>query len=114
MSAVKTQVLRTRESGMILYLVAAGVGLLIGFLGLAVDLVSYYTVRSEAQRAADAAALAGASVFVTSGCTGGVSGVACISAAVHTAQESPCWGSGRRPTAMRSRLFFSKYSAFRS
>src|ERR1700722_850024 len=88
MRAVKTQVLRTRESGMILYLVAAGMVLLIGVLGLAVDLVSFYTVRSEAQRAADAAALAGASVFVTSGCTGGVSGLACTSAAVHTAVES--------------------------
>jgi Putative Flp pilus-assembly TadE/G-like len=88
MRAGKTQVLRTKESGMILYLVAAGMVLLIGVLGLAVDLVSYYTVRSEAQRAADAAALAGASVFVTSGCTGGVSGVACTSAAVHTAVEN--------------------------
>lgn len=88
MRAGKTQVLRTNESGMILYLVAAGMVLLIGVLGLAVDLVSFYTVRSEAQRAADAAALAGASIFVTSGCTGGVSGVACTSGAVHTAVEN--------------------------
>ena len=88
MRAGKTRVRRNKESGMILYLVAAGMVLLIGVFGLAVDLVSYYTVRSEAQRAADAAALAGASVFVTSGCTGGVSGVACTSAVVHTAVEN--------------------------
>jgi hypothetical protein len=42
---------------------------LLGACGLAVDLCGLYVARSEAQRAADAAALAGATVFVTSGCT---------------------------------------------
>ena len=88
MRAGKTPMRRNRESGMVLYLVAASIVLLIGVLGLAVDLVSYYTVRSEAQRAADAAALAGASVFAASGCTGGVSGTACTSGSVQTAVAS--------------------------
>jgi hypothetical protein len=80
--------LRRRESGMTLYLVAAGLVVLTGVLGLGIDLVSFYTVRSEAQRAADAAALAGASVFINSGCTGGVSGVACTSPAVQAAAKN--------------------------
>jgi hypothetical protein len=88
MRAGKTPMRRSKEAGIVLYVVAASMVLLIGVLGLAVDLVSYYTVRSDAQRAADAAALAGASVFVTSGCTGGVSGTACTSGAVHTAVAS--------------------------
>ncbi len=88
MRAGKTPMRRSKEAGIVLYLVAASMVLLIGVLGLAVDLVSYYTVRSEAQRAADAAALAGASVFAASGCTGGVSGTACTSGAVQTAVAS--------------------------
>ncbi len=71
-----------KELGMTLYLMAAGMVVLIGVLGLSIDLVSFYTVRSEAQRSADAAALAGAKVFVTSGCTGGASGTACTSSTV--------------------------------
>lgn len=44
---------------------------LLGVLALAIDLGMLYVGRSEAQRAADAAALAGAYVFMQSGCTGG-------------------------------------------
>lgn len=53
----------TREDGAVLLLVAVGAVALVGMLGLAVDLGMLYTARSEAQRAADAAALAGASAF---------------------------------------------------
>jgi hypothetical protein len=45
---------------------------LIGLMGLAIDLVTLYTGKSEAQRSADAAALAGAQEFVLSGFTSGV------------------------------------------
>jgi len=42
--------------------------------GLAVDLASLYVARSQAQRAADAAALAGARAFVQNGCASGSGG----------------------------------------
>jgi len=65
------------DSGSTLYLVAASMVFILATCGMAVDLVALYTARSEAQRAADAAALAGATMFVSSGCTGGASGVSC-------------------------------------
>jgi hypothetical protein len=72
----------SRNSGATLVILAFGMLALTGMLGVAIDLVAFYTVRSEAQRAADAAALAGAREFVYSGCTGGASGTSCTSAAV--------------------------------
>ena len=77
-----------QESGMTLYLVAGGMLVLTGILGVCIDLVAFYTVRSEAQRAADAAALAGARVFVVSGCTGGASGTACTSGTIRSAASA--------------------------
>lgn len=53
-----------REAGISLFLIAGGLALLLGIAGLAIDLATLYVVRSEAQRAADAAALAGATEFV--------------------------------------------------
>ncbi len=55
--------------GASLVLVAMGMVMLMGALALAIDLGMLYVARNEAQRAADAAALAGAYAFVTSGCT---------------------------------------------
>jgi len=52
-------------------MVAASLVVLLGLAGLAIDLAALYVGRSEAQRAADAAALAGAKTFVTSGYTVG-------------------------------------------
>jgi len=46
--------------------------ILMGTVGLAVDLACLYTARGEAQRAADAAALAGANDFANSGYTSGL------------------------------------------
>ncbi len=57
---------------MTLYMVAVAMVGLLGMAALAIDVVSLYVARSEAQRAADAAALAGADVFVTSGFTSGL------------------------------------------
>jgi uncharacterized membrane protein len=42
---------------------------LLGMVALAIDVVTLYVARSEMQRAADAAALAGAKAFVESGYT---------------------------------------------
>jgi hypothetical protein len=51
------------DGGAVLALVALGSIALVGIAALAIDLGMLYTARSEAQRAADAAALAGASAF---------------------------------------------------
>lgn len=60
---------RRREAGISLVIVASAMVVLLMLAGLGIDLASLYAGRAEAQRAADAAALAGAKAFVTSGCT---------------------------------------------
>lgn len=75
---------RNPQRGNSLVLVASCLVALILMAGLAIDLVNYYVVRSEAQRAADAAALAGAESFVSSGCTSASGG--CVSGG---SQEAP-------------------------
>ena len=62
------------EAGMTLILVAGAMVVLLGISALAIDLVALYVARNEAQRAADAAALAGATIFLSQGCTTGVGG----------------------------------------
>jgi hypothetical protein len=59
---------RNGERGNTLYFVAAFLFIMLGIGALAVDLASLYVARNESQRAADSAALAGAKVFVESGC----------------------------------------------
>ncbi len=63
---------KSRQRGSSLLILAAGMVALIGLMGLAIDLVTLYLGKSEAQRSADAAALAGAQEFVLSGFTSGV------------------------------------------
>ena len=60
---VTTQTLRA-ERGATMVIVALAMTALFGFLALAIDLGMLYAARSDAQRAADAAALAGASAFL--------------------------------------------------
>ena len=50
-------------------LVAVSLVTLLAMAALAIDVVTLYVARSEMQRAADAAALAGAKAFVDSGVT---------------------------------------------
>src|SRR5215472_14263131 len=69
MNSFKTSRNRNLQRGSTLFIVAAALVASIGLMGLGIDLVALYLGRSEAQRAADAAALAGATVFATSGCT---------------------------------------------
>ncbi|HEV2388211.1 MAG TPA: TadE/TadG family type IV pilus assembly protein [Candidatus Acidoferrales bacterium] len=59
---------RRNRRGAVLFLVAAGLVVLLGVMALAIDLGMMYVARNEAQRASDAAALSGAEAFVTSGC----------------------------------------------
>ncbi|MDX1647883.1 MAG: pilus assembly protein TadG-related protein [Longimicrobiales bacterium] len=52
------------ERGSVMVLIALSMTALIGMLALGIDLGALFNARSEAQRAADAAALAGASAFL--------------------------------------------------
>ncbi len=56
-----------RERGATLFLMVVSLVILLGMSALAIDLGLHYVVRTEAQRAADAGALAGAKKFVDSG-----------------------------------------------
>ena len=60
---------RPNERGVSLLLIAVGMVFVLGIAGLGVDLASLYVGRNQAQRAADAGALAGAQTLVSSGCT---------------------------------------------
>jgi len=63
---------RNRQCGMTLYTVAVMLVILLGMGALALDLGMLYVTRSEAQRAADAAALAGAKKFIETGYLSGL------------------------------------------
>ncbi len=60
---------RKGERGAMLVLVAVSLIVLLAASALAIDLGMLYVARNQAQRTADAAALAGAYTFITSGCT---------------------------------------------
>jgi Flp pilus assembly protein TadG len=62
----KRELPRRPASGATFVLLAAVLVVLLAIAGLAIDLAALYVARSEAQRAADAAALAGADEFVLS------------------------------------------------
>ncbi len=61
-----------RDRGVSLLIVALSLLVLLGVSGLAVDLATLYVARNEAQRAADAAALAGAGEFVSTNISTGL------------------------------------------
>src|SRR5690349_8332828 len=71
-------------------LVAASLVVLLGMAALAIDVVTLYVARTEAQRAADAGALAGARAFVISGFTSGQLGLPSSG----TVQNLVCANSG--------------------
>src|SRR5450755_2178587 len=61
---------RSHEQGIVIILVAVFMLFVVGAMAaLSIDVVTLYTARSEAQLAADAAALAGARVLANSGMT---------------------------------------------
>src|SRR5437762_3510784 len=64
-----TRRMKSKEQGQTLVLVALTLVSLLAMAALAIDVVTLYVAKSEAQRAADAAALAGAKAFVDSGVT---------------------------------------------
>lgn len=60
---------RRKERGQTILLVAVAMVVLLGLAALAIDVVTLYVASGEIQRAADAAAIAGAKVFVDTGVT---------------------------------------------
>ena len=60
---------RKGERGVTMALVAISYVAILAMAAIAIDVVSIYVARAEAQRAANAAALAGAKMFVNSGYT---------------------------------------------
>jgi Flp pilus assembly protein TadG len=61
---------RQREHGVTMILVAVAMVAIIGMAALSIDVITLYLAREEAQRSADAAALAAARVISISGLTG--------------------------------------------
>lgn len=61
---------RRRERGITMILVAVAMTAIIAMAALSIDVITLYLAREEAQRSADAAALAGAKVISVSGITG--------------------------------------------
>src|SRR5260370_21080405 len=59
-----------REAGVTILLVAAALVAIMAMAALSIDVVTLYLANAEAQRAADAAALAGARILSISGMTG--------------------------------------------
>lgn len=84
-----------KERGQTLLLACCALILLLAMAAMSIDFSMMYVARNEAQRAADAAALAGATVFRDSGCTSapGTAG-SCTSAAVQTAVKAQAKGTG--------------------
>lgn len=69
----RTNFRRKSEQGVVIILVAVVLLFVVGAMAaLAIDFVSFYTARSEAQLAADSGALAGARVLANSGATSNI------------------------------------------
>jgi hypothetical protein len=90
---------RKNERGVTMLLVAVALVALLAMAALAIDVVTLYVSRGEAQRAADAAALSGANMFVSSGFTSGLLGAPSSGAA----QAQVCQTSGPGGAAAANR-----------
>lgn len=66
---LKTRKFRNDERGVTMVLMAIAMVSLLAMVALAIDITTLYVAQSQTQSAADAAALAGAKMFVTSGFT---------------------------------------------
>src|ERR1700693_5678700 len=72
---------RNSEQGIVIMLVAVVMLFVVGAMAaLSIDVVTLYTARSEAQLAADGAALAGARVLANSGATSDTTGTSMANA----------------------------------
>lgn len=89
--AKNRQHVRGTQRGSTLLMAVACLLLLVAMAGFAIDALTLYVARTDAQRAADAAALAGAKVFVTSGCTTSAN---CTSGTTQTIVQQQAQGAG--------------------
>lgn len=83
---------RQRDKGASILIIAVAMIFVLGMAGLGIDLASLYVARSEAQRSADAAALAGANALAsaTNSCVtvgGGTISAACQAIATQQAEK---------------------------
>jgi len=79
----------TNDRAVSVLIVAVGMVFILAMAGLAIDLASLYVARSQAQRSADAAALAGANSFRDNNCVSGSAGSissACQTLAIQRAE----------------------------
>ncbi len=79
------------QRGSTLLVALAALLMLLGMAGFAIDALTLYVSRTDAQRAADAAALAGAKVFVSSGCTTAAN---CTTGSTQTLVKQAAKGTG--------------------
>jgi uncharacterized membrane protein len=85
---------RSSERGVTMIIIALAMVSLLAMAALAIDVTTLYVAQGEAQNAADAAALAGAKMFVTSGFTSVQAG-----APPPIVQNDVCQSSGPGSTA---------------
>ncbi len=81
----------TSQRGSTLILALASLLMLLAMAGFAIDALTLYVARTDAQRAADAAALAGAKIFVSSACTTSAN---CTSPSTQTLVRQQAEGAG--------------------
>ena len=103
-SCVPTPVERSaRQRGSTLLLVAIALVVMLALSALSIDVAILYATRSEAQKAADAAALAGAKQYVTSGYSSGQVGAeVCALAQADAAQVAAANRVGGAPGVLSS------------
>jgi Flp pilus assembly protein TadG len=102
---------RKNERGVTIVLVAFSLLALLGMAALAIDIATLYVAHGEAQRAADAAALAGARMFVTSGYTSASSSLAAPDVCQTSASPGAAAAANRQAEAVAGQNMISGQAA---
>lgn len=104
--------LDSNDKGVTLLIVAASLVMMLGMCALSIDLVAGYLTRVQCQRAADAAALAGAKAFrdncTSTGCTAGSSDETLATQnAIAVAAQNPVMGLAPTSTTIATAFDYS-------